>query len=136
MVHRGSRGGFTRRAAPWRCAPVLPSLPEAARRVRRSRRRPAPDSFGNLDARALRGTVALSDNKGDLDASGLAGDLRLNVTDSFGKHHPGTAAGRHRLPDPGAQLVRHQRHLRAAVTVRPDMITVSNDSGEITIANK
>jgi hypothetical protein len=40
------------------------------------------DSFGNLEARALRGTVALSDNSGDLDASGLTGEIRL--ADAFG----------------------------------------------------
>jgi hypothetical protein len=40
------------------------------------------DSFGNLNARALSGTVALSDNSGDLDASGLTGEIRLQ--DAFG----------------------------------------------------
>jgi hypothetical protein len=45
-------------------------------------------SFGDLDARALRGTIALSDNSGDLDASGLAGTVRLS--DEFGDL---TAAG-------------------------------------------
>lgn len=40
------------------------------------------DSFGHLVARALDGTVALSDNSGDLDATSLTGDIRLD--DAFG----------------------------------------------------
>ncbi len=40
------------------------------------------DSFGNLEARALRGTVTLSDNSGDLDAVSLAGKVQLS--DAFG----------------------------------------------------
>ena len=46
------------------------------------------DSFGDLKARGIRGAVALSDNSGDLDAAGLASDIRLN--DAFGNL---TAAG-------------------------------------------
>jgi hypothetical protein len=40
------------------------------------------DTFGTVDASGLRGTVALSDNSGDLTASRLTGTL--NLSDSFG----------------------------------------------------
>jgi hypothetical protein len=53
------------------------------------------NSFGDLDARALRGTVALSDNSGDLDASGLAGSIRLD--DSFGNLNVSGLSGNIRL---------------------------------------
>jgi hypothetical protein len=38
------------------------------------------DSYGNLDAQKLRGTVVLSDNSGDLTARDLTGDIRLANT--------------------------------------------------------
>jgi DUF4097 and DUF4098 domain-containing protein YvlB len=53
------------------------------------------DSFGTLDARNLHGTVALSDNTGDLTASGLSGNLHL--TDSFGTLIASGLAGSIRL---------------------------------------
>jgi hypothetical protein len=53
------------------------------------------DSFGTLDARDLHGTVALSDNTGDLTASRLSGSLHLS--DSFGTLTASGLAGSIRL---------------------------------------
>jgi Putative adhesin len=53
------------------------------------------DSFGTLDARGLHGTVALSDNSGDLTASRLSGSLHLS--DSFGTLTASGLAGSIRL---------------------------------------
>ncbi|MGI8449332.1 MAG: DUF4097 family beta strand repeat-containing protein [Streptosporangiaceae bacterium] len=53
------------------------------------------DSFGELDASGLHGTVALSDNTGDLTASRLTGDLHLS--DSFGTLTASGLAGNIRL---------------------------------------
>jgi Putative adhesin len=53
------------------------------------------DSFGELDASGLRGTVALSDNTGDLIASRLTGNLHL--ADSFGTLTASGLAGTIRL---------------------------------------
>jgi hypothetical protein len=52
-------------------------------------------SFGALNARDLHGTVALSDNTGDLAASGLSGNLHLS--DSFGTLIASGLAGSIRL---------------------------------------
>ena len=53
------------------------------------------DSFGELDASGLRGTVTLSDNSGDLTASRLTGNVHL--ADSFGALTASGLAGSIRL---------------------------------------
>jgi hypothetical protein len=53
------------------------------------------ESFGTLNARGLHGTVALSDNTGDLIASRLTG--KLHLTDSFGTLTASGLAGSIRL---------------------------------------
>ncbi len=61
------------------------------------------DSFGALDASGLRGTIALSDNSGDLTASRLSGNLHL--ADIFGALTASGLAGSIRLDNNSGDIM-------------------------------
>lgn len=55
------------------------------------------DSFGTIRAESLRGPVELSSNSGDINATGLTGDVEL--TDSYGNINASDLSGHIRLSD-------------------------------------
>lgn len=98
-------------------------------------------SFGQLDARALHGTVTLSDNSGDITASGLTGDIRL--TDQFGNLTASGLAGTIRLRNNSGDITAAgltgntqlaDGYGNISVTgVSATNVTCSNQSGDITL---
>jgi hypothetical protein len=98
-------------------------------------------SFGQLDARGLRGTISLSDSSGDLTASGLAGDVRL--ADQFGNLTASGLAGTIRLHDNSGditaagltgntQLADSFGNVSVTGIAAAD-VTCSNQSGDVTL---
>ena len=99
------------------------------------------DSFGELDARGLHGTVALSDNSGDLTASRLTGNIQLG--DSFGTLTASGLSGRIQLDNNSGDIrasgVNGDTRLQdsfgtiAVSGLAADDVVASNNSGDITL---
>ena len=99
------------------------------------------DSFGDLDARGLDGTVTLSDTSGDLTASRLAGNIHLG--DTFGTITASGLSGRIQLDNNSGDIrasgVTGDTRLQdsfgtiAVTGLAADDVLASNNSGDITL---
>jgi|GEM_PF-943546 len=100
------------------------------------------DSFGELNARGLRGTVALSDNSGNLAASRLTGTIHLG--DTFGTLTASGLSGRILLDNNSGDIrasgVTGDTRLQdsfgtiAVTGLAADDVVASNNSGDIRLA--